>query len=137
MIIVIADTSGLLAALDSTHPEHRGANEAIMAAGLHAKGRPRPLLRYRLRLGGLALQQLTAWLREPLRRIDRTGFGFHIEDTAATSEALVAAGTPKPDECFTDRPFAEYRAMDAEGNWFDLSEHGFGGPRPSSDATGS
>ncbi|MEU6088458.1 PIN domain-containing protein [Streptomyces sp. NPDC047085] len=34
MIIVIADTSGLLAALDSTHPEHRAANEAIMAAGL-------------------------------------------------------------------------------------------------------
>ncbi|MFJ3492900.1 PIN domain-containing protein [Streptomyces sp. NPDC086091] len=34
MIIVIADTSGLLAALDSTHPEHEAANEAIMAAGL-------------------------------------------------------------------------------------------------------
>ncbi|MEU2732384.1 hypothetical protein ABZ650_32160 [Streptomyces griseoviridis] len=30
MIIVIADPSGLLAALDSTHPEHGGANEAIM-----------------------------------------------------------------------------------------------------------
>ncbi|MEO3752586.1 PIN domain-containing protein [Streptomyces sp. B6B3] len=34
MIIVIADTSGLLAALDSAHPEHGAANEAIMAAGL-------------------------------------------------------------------------------------------------------
>ncbi|MEU5347114.1 PIN domain-containing protein [Streptomyces sp. NPDC020766] len=34
MIIVIADTSGLLAALDSTHPEHAAANEAIMSAGL-------------------------------------------------------------------------------------------------------
>ncbi|TPQ20681.1 PIN domain-containing protein [Streptomyces sporangiiformans] len=34
MIIVIADTSGLLAALDSTHPEHEAANEAILAAGL-------------------------------------------------------------------------------------------------------
>ncbi|MGA5770843.1 PIN domain-containing protein [Streptomyces sp. S-9] len=34
MIIVIADTSGLLAALDFAHPEHRAANEAIMAAGL-------------------------------------------------------------------------------------------------------
>ncbi|QMU79754.1 PIN domain-containing protein [Streptacidiphilus sp. PB12-B1b] len=34
MIVVVADTSGLLAALDSTHPEHQGANEAIMAAGL-------------------------------------------------------------------------------------------------------
>ncbi|MDX2935333.1 SgcJ/EcaC family oxidoreductase [Streptomyces ipomoeae] len=57
-------------------------------------------------------------------------FGFHIEDTAATTEALVAAGTPKPAERFTDRPFAEYRAMDPEGNWFDLSEHGYGGPAP-------
>lgn len=34
MIIVIADTSGLLAALDSTHPEHEAANEAILSAGL-------------------------------------------------------------------------------------------------------
>ncbi|NUT25848.1 MAG: PIN domain-containing protein [Streptomyces sp.] len=34
MIIVIADTSGLLAALDSSHPEHGAANETIMAAGL-------------------------------------------------------------------------------------------------------
>ncbi|KAB8167891.1 PIN domain-containing protein [Streptomyces sp. 3MP-14] len=34
MIIVVADTSGLLAALDSAHPEHRAANEAIMVAGL-------------------------------------------------------------------------------------------------------
>ncbi|WP_415947410.1 PIN domain-containing protein [Streptomyces sp. KLOTTS4A1] len=34
MIIVIADTSGLLAALDSTHPEHEAAGEAILAAGL-------------------------------------------------------------------------------------------------------
>ncbi|WP_369214573.1 PIN domain-containing protein [Streptomyces flavofungini] len=34
MIIVIADTSGLLAALDSTHPGHGAANEAIMAAAL-------------------------------------------------------------------------------------------------------
>ncbi|MER7721088.1 PIN domain-containing protein [Streptomyces flaveolus] len=34
MIIVVADTSGLLAALDSAHPEHEAANEAILAAGL-------------------------------------------------------------------------------------------------------
>ncbi|MFC8436665.1 PIN domain-containing protein [Streptomyces griseoincarnatus] len=34
MIVVIADTSGLLAALDSCHPEHQASNEAIMVAGL-------------------------------------------------------------------------------------------------------
>lgn len=34
MIIVIADTSGLLAALDSGHPEHAAASETILSAGL-------------------------------------------------------------------------------------------------------
>ncbi|MGW2210645.1 PIN domain-containing protein [Streptomyces sp. NPDC001781] len=34
MIVVVADSSGLLAALDSAHPEHQASNEAIMAAGL-------------------------------------------------------------------------------------------------------
>jgi predicted nucleic acid-binding protein len=34
VIIVVADTSGLLAALDSTHPEHGAANEAMLIAGL-------------------------------------------------------------------------------------------------------
>jgi predicted nucleic acid-binding protein len=34
VIVVVADTSGLLAALDSAHPEHEAAGEAIMAAGL-------------------------------------------------------------------------------------------------------
>ncbi|WP_306327774.1 PIN domain-containing protein [Streptomyces venezuelae] len=34
MIIVVAGTSGLLAALDSTHPENAAAAEAIQAAGL-------------------------------------------------------------------------------------------------------
>jgi predicted nucleic acid-binding protein len=34
VIIVVADTSGLLAALDATHAEHQGASEAILAAGL-------------------------------------------------------------------------------------------------------
>ncbi|CAL9510198.1 Ribonuclease VapC26 [Streptomyces sp. enrichment culture] len=34
MIIVVAGTSGLLAALDTRHPEHGAANEAILTAGL-------------------------------------------------------------------------------------------------------
>jgi catechol 2,3-dioxygenase-like lactoylglutathione lyase family enzyme len=62
-------------------------------------------------------------------------FGFHVDDTAAISAALVAAGEDKPAERFTNRPFAEYRAMDPEGNWFDLSEHGFGGPPPAVEGT--
>ncbi|MFF1678184.1 hypothetical protein ACFVYG_19360 [Streptomyces sp. NPDC058256] len=57
-------------------------------------------------------------------------FAFHIEDTAAVSAALAETGTPKPAERFTNRPFAEYPGIGPEGNWFDLSEHGFGGPHP-------
>jgi predicted nucleic acid-binding protein len=34
VIIVIADTSGFIAALDDDHPEHQGANVAIESAGL-------------------------------------------------------------------------------------------------------
>jgi len=34
VIIVVAGTSGLLAALDCTHPEHAAANQAIRVAGL-------------------------------------------------------------------------------------------------------
>jgi predicted nucleic acid-binding protein len=33
-MIVVADTSGLLVALDATHPEHKAANQAILSAGL-------------------------------------------------------------------------------------------------------
>jgi uncharacterized protein len=34
VIVVIADTSGLLIALDSTHPQHQTANQALHSAGL-------------------------------------------------------------------------------------------------------
>lgn len=34
MITIIADTSGLPAALDSSHPDHLAAGEALLAAGL-------------------------------------------------------------------------------------------------------
>lgn len=34
MIVVVADTSGLLAALDAANPEHTAAGEAILAAGV-------------------------------------------------------------------------------------------------------
>jgi predicted nucleic acid-binding protein len=33
-MIVVADTSGLLVALDATHPEHKAANQANLSAGL-------------------------------------------------------------------------------------------------------
>jgi catechol 2,3-dioxygenase-like lactoylglutathione lyase family enzyme len=52
-------------------------------------------------------------------------FGFSVDDTAAVSARLVKHGVESPKERPGDRPFAEFRAVDPEGNWFDLSEHGF------------
>ncbi|MBV8534785.1 MAG: VOC family protein [Alphaproteobacteria bacterium] len=52
-------------------------------------------------------------------------FGFHVEDREELSRRLVAAGTEEPKKRPSNRPFAEYRAVDPEGNWFDLSEHGY------------
>ncbi|MFF0087274.1 VOC family protein [Streptomyces canus] len=56
-------------------------------------------------------------------------FGFQVEDVDAVSERLVASGVERPAQRPTTRPFAEFRAMDPEGNWFDLSAHGYGGPK--------
>ncbi|HEX9461577.1 MAG TPA: VOC family protein [Alphaproteobacteria bacterium] len=52
-------------------------------------------------------------------------FGFHVDDTETYSRRLVAAGTEEPKRRPSNRPFAEYRGVDPEGNWFDLSEHGY------------
>jgi hypothetical protein len=52
-------------------------------------------------------------------------FGFQVSDIPAVASRLVEAGVPRPALRGGDRPFAEYRAIDPEGNWFDLSEHGF------------
>jgi catechol 2,3-dioxygenase-like lactoylglutathione lyase family enzyme len=52
-------------------------------------------------------------------------FGFTVDNVPTVSDRMVAAGVPRPVTRPTDRPFAEYRAIDPEGNWFDLSEHGF------------
>ena len=52
-------------------------------------------------------------------------FGFAVADTAAISEQLVAAGVEQPKKRPATRPYAEYRGCDPEGNWFDISEHGY------------
>ena len=53
-------------------------------------------------------------------------FGFTVDSRAERTAKLVAHGVEEPKARPADRPFAEYRAVDPEGNWFDLSEHGFG-----------
>jgi catechol 2,3-dioxygenase-like lactoylglutathione lyase family enzyme len=63
-------------------------------------------------------------------------FGFSIDDRAAYAEKLVAYGVEEPKPRPSDRPFAEYRAVDPEGNWFDLSEHGFADPETADQRAG-
>lgn len=52
-------------------------------------------------------------------------FGFEVAEVEPIADRLAEAGLPRPVRRPGDRPFAEYRAIDPEGNWFDLSAHGF------------
>jgi catechol 2,3-dioxygenase-like lactoylglutathione lyase family enzyme len=52
-------------------------------------------------------------------------FGFTVENIDTTTTQLTNSGLPRPAKRATNRPFAEYRAIDPEGNWFDLSAHGY------------
>jgi catechol 2,3-dioxygenase-like lactoylglutathione lyase family enzyme len=52
-------------------------------------------------------------------------FGFQIDDQAEIEERLVATGAEAPAQRPSDRPYAEKRACDPDGNQFDLSVHGF------------
>jgi len=52
-------------------------------------------------------------------------FGFAIDDMERITERLQAAGMAGPAERPNNPPFAEVRAMDPDGNMFDLSLHGY------------
>lgn len=51
-------------------------------------------------------------------------FGFAVEDIADIEKKLKAFDEPMTERPST-RPFAEYRAMDPDGNLFDISAHGY------------
>jgi predicted enzyme related to lactoylglutathione lyase len=51
-------------------------------------------------------------------------FGFNIESCAETMDKLEKWGVEVPKQRPADRPYAELRAVDPEGNWFDISEEG-------------
>jgi predicted enzyme related to lactoylglutathione lyase len=53
-------------------------------------------------------------------------FGWHVEDQDETAARLVKAGVRPPAKRPADRPFAETRAFDPDGNNFDISVAGFG-----------
>src|SRR5947209_10716815 len=51
-------------------------------------------------------------------------FGFHVDDIGAVDSKLKAFDEPLVQRP-ANRPFAEYRAMDPDGNLFDVSVHGY------------
>ena len=52
-------------------------------------------------------------------------FGFQIEDADEITRRLEEYGMARPAQRPADRPYAETRATDPDGNNFDLSVHGF------------
>jgi predicted enzyme related to lactoylglutathione lyase len=51
-------------------------------------------------------------------------FGFHVDDVEETEKRLERFNEPLAARPAT-RPYAEYRAMDPDGNIFDVSVHGY------------
>jgi catechol-2,3-dioxygenase len=52
-------------------------------------------------------------------------FGFWVENREEIMTRIVAEGVEEPKKRPADRPYAEYRGCDPEGNGFDISQHGF------------
>jgi predicted enzyme related to lactoylglutathione lyase len=52
-------------------------------------------------------------------------FGFKIDDMETVTQRIADEGLETPEKRPEDRPYAEQRACDPEGNMFDLSLHGF------------
>ncbi len=57
-------------------------------------------------------------------------FGFVVDDAEEVVETFKATGHRPPEKRPGDRHYAEYRAMDPDGNNFDLSENGYDALRP-------
>ncbi len=52
-------------------------------------------------------------------------FGFEVDDIEVITERLANAGMAAPEVRPNNPPYAEQRAMDPDGNMFDLSVHGY------------
>jgi len=58
-------------------------------------------------------------------------FGFHVENTEEVVGKIKKLNLSRPPQPRpTGRPYAETRASDPDGNFFDISEHGFLEVRP-------
>jgi catechol 2,3-dioxygenase-like lactoylglutathione lyase family enzyme len=53
-------------------------------------------------------------------------FGISTEDVDAACKKIVDLGAPQPAPRPSNRPYAELRAIDPDGNLFDLSADGYG-----------
>ncbi len=53
-------------------------------------------------------------------------FGFHVEDADEITKRLADWGIDEPAERPRNRPYAETRGSDPDGNNIDISVHGFG-----------
>jgi catechol 2,3-dioxygenase-like lactoylglutathione lyase family enzyme len=52
-------------------------------------------------------------------------FGFTVESVPEMSKKLVAKGVEEPKKRPSGRPYAEFRAVDPEGNQFDIGEDAY------------
>jgi len=52
-------------------------------------------------------------------------FGVAVEDADAITDKLTEMGLPEPTVRPSNRPYAELRGMDPDGNLYDISVHGF------------
>jgi catechol 2,3-dioxygenase-like lactoylglutathione lyase family enzyme len=52
-------------------------------------------------------------------------FGFAVDNVAEIGRRIGACGLEEPKPRPADRIYAEFRAADPEGTWFDLSQHGY------------
>jgi catechol 2,3-dioxygenase-like lactoylglutathione lyase family enzyme len=52
-------------------------------------------------------------------------FGFVVDSNEEIMRRTKQVGLEEPKKRPADRPYAEYRACDPEGNFFDVSQHGF------------
>jgi catechol 2,3-dioxygenase-like lactoylglutathione lyase family enzyme len=57
-------------------------------------------------------------------------FGFHVDDNEEIAARFEKFGYRGPKKRPGDRHYAEYRAIDPDGNNFDISENGFEEVRP-------
>jgi catechol 2,3-dioxygenase-like lactoylglutathione lyase family enzyme len=90
---------------------------------------------HRARNGGISLTDGYMNLSIHTNKIDGkpcgfNHFGFEVEDNEAVAQKFEEKGYRPPLKRPGDRHYAEFRAIDPDGNNFDLSENGFDEIRP-------